>query len=681
MSVETKKAGMEIELSTSQGSPLPFGTSFSDSDVNFSVFSKSATSMTLALYYPDEHLPFQSINLNPLTNKTGDVWHVLVHSVPHNIHYCYFADGPDDIMQGHIFDSKNALIDPRAHLLSQSTHWGSKDLYLRNILQAPLSFDWKDDAHPNHPLEEMIIYEMHVRGFTQDPSSHTKNPGTFLGVIEKIPYLKALGVTAVELLPIHPFNECEYPKTNPVTGAPLYNYWGYSTINFFSPMNRYAVIRENTIIEFKTMVAALHAEGIEVILDVVFNHTAEGNEKGPTLSFKGFENSIYYMLSQGEYLNYSGCGNTFNCNYPAVRDLILDSLRYWVAEMRVDGFRFDLATILGRAQDGTPLANPPLLESIALDPVLGKTKLIAEAWDAGGLYQVGSFPSWGVWAEWNGKYRDNVRDFIKGTDNTVGLFATRLCGSPDLYASSRTPGHSVNFLTAHDGFTLMDLVSYNDKHNEENGENNQDGTNQNDSWNCGVEGSTNDKSILSLRNRQVKNFITALMVSQGTPMICMGDEIGQSKKGNNNTWCHDSDLNWLSWINGHLEAEIFRFMSLMIQLRKKHTLLKRGIFLTDRDIKWHGKKPYEPNWNPDSRFIAYTLIDQVLENNLYIAFNAGYETAQVNVPYPPYSKTWYKIVDTAAASPEDFTPPKSAKPLETLEIAMIPHSAIILKAL
>jgi isoamylase len=521
---DSKKEILELTLST--GSPLPFGISFQPNGVNFSLFSKNATAVTLNLFLPKDSEPIYEIPLDPEINKTGDVWHIFVENISDGLHYAYNVDGPFDQEKGHHFDSKKLVIDPYARALSSNSEWGTDEkMPLRGILLKPASLDWEKDKPPNIPMEEMIIYEMHVRGFTRDPSSRISHPGTFLGVIEKIPHLKALGINVVELLPIHAFNECENILINPKTKERLFNYWGYSTINFFAPMNKYATDKHQAIREFRAMVSALHKAGIEIILDVVFNHTAEGGENGPTISFKGIEHSIYYMLgAKGELLNFSGCGNTFNCNHPVARELIRTSLRYWVSEMHVDGFRFDLASILGRATDGTPLSSPPLLELIALDPVLANTKLIAEAWDAGGLYQVGSFPSWGVWAEWNGKYRDVVRRFIKGTPNMTGAFVTAICGSSDLYSKGRTPAHSINFITAHDGFSLADLVAYNEKHNLENGENNRDGNNQNDSWNCGTEGPTDNKKILELRERQMRNFHVALMVSLGVQMILMGDE-------------------------------------------------------------------------------------------------------------------------------------------------------------
>lgn len=673
-----------MEIPTCSGSPLPFGTSFQSNGVNFSLFSKNATAVTLCLFLPEESEPLYTINLDPLLNKTGDVWHVFVQNISDGLHYGYMIDGPFEPGKGLLFDKNKLLVDPFAKALSNSATWGAESdiSTLKGVLIKPTPLDWERDKQLRIPMEEMIIYEMHVRGFTQDPSSGVAHPGTFLGIIEKIPYLKSLGVNAVELLPIHAFNECETIISHPTTGKKLYNYWGYSTLNFFAPMNRYATDHRQTLREFRTMVAALHQAGIEVILDVVFNHTSEGNENGPSISFRGIENSIYYMLGpNGEYLNFSGCGNTFNCNHPIARELIRQSLRYWVAEMHVDGFRFDLASILGRATDGTPLSNPPLLELIALDPVLANTKLIAEAWDAGGLYQVGTFPSWGIWAEWNGKYRDVVRRFIKGDTGLSEAFVTAICGSSDLYSRGRTPAHSINFIIAHDGFTLADLVSYNEKHNLENGEKNRDGCNDNESWNCGAEGPTKIPEVIALRERQMRNFHVALMVSLGVPMIHMGDEYGHSKKGNNNTWCQDNPLSWFQWEEAARNASYFRFFRLMIDFRKQHKAFQSASFLTQEDIEWHGFLPYQPHWSPDSKLVAYVLRDKEKGQDLFIAFNASYEGITLTLPEPPLGHAWNCIVDTGKPSPRDFLEGSDVKPLDANRYEMLSYSSLILKAL
>ncbi len=668
---------MKEKFKTKRGYPQPFGVSKHDNGYNFSLFSEHASAVSLCLFSPEEHDPVLEIPLDPQVNKTGNVWHIFLSDVPAKYHYGYRVDGPYDPLKGHYFDNRMIVLDPYAKQVASSSKWGSS---LRKdpshihcgVIDPYVPFDWEGDRHPNLPVNELIIYEMHVRGFTQDATSGVENKGQFLGIVEKIPYLKSLGVNAIELLPIHEFNERANLFSNPVTGEPLYNFWGYSTINFFSPMNRYGEINE-----FKTLVKELHANGIEVILDVVYNHTAEGDADGPIISFKGIENSVYYMLApNGEYYNFSGCGNTFNCNNPVVRGLIRDSLRYWVTEMHVDGFRFDLASILVRSHDGIPLANPPLVEAITLDPILANTKLIAEAWDAAGLYQVGSFPGMGKWGEWNGKYRDAVRRFIKGTDGTVGEFATRISGSEDLYGKGKLPSQSVNFITAHDGFTLADLVSYNEKHNHDNGEGNRDGANDNYSWNCGVEGTTNNPEILALRERQIKNYHLALMVSQGVPMILMGDEYGHTKNGNNNTWGHDSRLNWFQWDTLEKNAAFFRFYQKVIAFRKSHPVLTRYRFLESNEVVWHGIEPGKPIWDEKNRFIACSLPDPLNAYSLYIAFNAFYHEVTVHLPW--CDTPWHQYIYTANPSPDDIV--DEGKLITSKTMTLAPYSALVLKA-
>jgi isoamylase len=523
---------------------------------------------------------------------------------------------------------------------------------------------------------------MHVRSFTVHPSSKSKAPGTFLGIVDKIPYLKSLGINAIELMPIFEFDECSNHFVNPRTKQRLKNMWGYSTINFFAPMNRFSSSEGWTgaMDDFRTLVKEMHKNKIEVYLDVVYNHTAEGNRQGPWFSFRGIDNQVYYMVHpDGHYLDYSGTGNTFNANHPVVAKLIVDSLRYWVNEMHVDGFRFDLASCLTRDEQGTPLSNPLVIQMIDADPVLSDVKLIAEAWDAGGLYQVGSFPGASRWAEWNGKYRDVVRRFIKGTDNCAGEFAKVMSGSQDLYGQRR-PYHSINFVTAHDGFTLRDLVSYQDKHNEENGEDNRDGGNQNDSWNCGAEGATNTRKILQLRERQMRNLHTALMLAIGTPMVLMGDEYGHTRNGNNNTYGHDNALNWFLWDQLAKHRDFVRFYTKAIQFRQQNPLLKRTEFLKDSDVEWHGHMPKQPNWGEDSRFLAYTLNDPVKSEPLYIAFNAHFQPAHVQLPSPPQGKKWFRIIDTALAPPNDIVENPHTAPL-SYTYDMQDHSALVAKAL
>ncbi|MGM0440646.1 MAG: glycogen debranching protein GlgX [Chlamydiota bacterium] len=664
---------------TGKGYPLPLGPHKFLQGVNFAVFSKNATGVELCFFEHGYRTPCLKFKLDPLENKTGDVWHILIKGLPDTLLYAYRVEGPSDPLNGHRFDPDAYLLDPYSKAVNAHKYWGEKNQsdpdISTSVIASSDNFNWGSVHLPCIPLKDLILYEMHLRGFTQSPTSDVQHPGTFLGVIEKIPYLKELGINAVELLPIQSFNELECHEANPLTGNPLVNYWGYSTLNFFAPMSRYAFDSHLTsaITEFKTMVKALHQEGIEVILDVVFNHTAEGNENGPTLSYRGLENSVYYTLdSEGNYLNYSGCGNTFNCNHPVVRNLIHDCLRYWVTEMHVDGFRFDLASILGRDCDGTPLKSPPLIERISMDPVLADTKLIAEAWDLGGLYQVGNFfPEIGPWAEWNGQYRDSVRSYLKGDPGVTSAFTTRIAGSQDLYGSSRTPAHSINFITCHDGFSLRDLVSYNHKHNLANGENNRDGSDLNLSWNCGAEGPTDDKDILALRERQTRNFFLALLTSLGVPMITMGDEYGHTKNGNNNTWCQDSEINWFNWKALQDNQGLFRFVKKLIAFRKKHSCLHRNDFLTDSDVEWLDVNATPKNWEDNDSFLAWVLKSSDDATLIYVAFNPSAQQQEISLPLGK----WSKIIDTSQSSPNDFI--TEGLRLESPYLTMAPYSSIL----
>lgn len=672
---------------SAKGHCFPLGVSKQEEGLNFSLFSEHAIQITLCLFLAEKHQLLAEIPLNPRVNRTGYIWHILIKDLPAaELEYGYRISGPTDDPKMH-FNPKMILSDPYARALNTSNEWGrgisnpEQPIPLGRVIpEAP--FDWEDDSPPNIRTKDLVIYEMHVRSFTQHPSSQVKHPGTFLGILEKIPYLKKMGINAIELMPIFEFNECEIDVKNPNTQEPLKNVWGYSTINFFAPMNRFAAKPNWTaaIDEFRTLVKELHKNQIEVILDVVYNHTAEGGSKGPYFSFRGIDNGIYYMVNpKGEYLNFSGTGNTFNCNHPVVAQLIIDSLRYWAAEMHVDGFRFDLASILTRSENGTPLPSPFVVDAITNDPILANVKLIAEAWDAGGLYQVGSFPGQGQWCEWNGKYRDTVRKFIKGTDDLSGEFAWVMCGSQHIYSHDRRPYHSINFVTAHDGYTLRDLVSYQEKHNGENGEENRDGANDNESWNCGAEGITTDPNIEKLRNRQMRNLHMALMLALGTPMLLMGDEYGHTRKGNNNTWCQDNELNWFLWDELEKNKEFERFYRLLIHFRHNHPILKRSDFLNDNEVAWHGLLPLKPNWGKENRFIAYTLKNPRLKEPLYIAFNSFFTPVRIQLPNPPQGKKWYRIVDTALPSPQDFMEdPKTAPVVQNYE--MQDHSALLLKA-
>lgn len=651
------------------GAPWPLGATVLPNGVNFAVYSRHATRCWLVLFEPGVRDPVAEIPFPP-EFRIGDVHAMTVFQLdPEEFEYGFRMEGPFDPAAGHRFDSQRVLLDPAARAVVWRSKWGERDEHAptpRGRIVAD-DFDWGDDRPLGVALQDLVVYEMHVRGFTRHATSGAQYPGTFAGLREKIPYLLELGVNCVELLPVFEFDEMEVDRVDPATGQQLVNYWGYSTLAFNAPKAGYAATGscQFQADEFKSLVKALHRNGIEVILDVVFNHTCEGNENGPTLSYRGLDNKSYYMLTpDGSYYNFSGCGNTFNCNHPVVREYVLNCLRHWVADYHIDGFRFDLASILGRAPDGTPLANPPLLESLALDPVLGRTKLIAEAWDAGGLYQVGHFPAYGRWAEWNGKYRDCARKFLKGDMGQVGEMAQRLSGSPDLY-STRGPAASVNFITCHDGFTLRDLVSYNDKHNEANGEQNRDGANDNHSWNCGVEGPIDDSSIQSLRQRQMKNALAILFLSQGVPMLLMGDEVGRSQQGNNNTYCQDNELSWLDWSLLDQNADLFRFCQALIAFRKAHPSLRHAFYAgagpggrEQLEISWHGTQPWRPDWSGTSRVIAMQtrLRGAGADDIVYAAFNMYWETLPFRLPELDDGRPWRVFANTGAESPRDVHP-------------------------
>lgn len=675
---------MTTQITTHQGQPFPLGSSLQGENVNFALLSERATSVFLCLFERGTRHLIAEIPFLPEINKTGNIWHISLGNFPQDILYAYKV-------MPQINSKQDLLVDPYAKSLGTPTAWGEGSKGLGNekiycpLADLPISgvFEWGNDSSPNIPLNDLIIYEMSVRAFTEHASSKVSQPGTFLGVMEKIPYFIELGVNAIELMPIQEFNECEYAQTHPNVKNILYNLWGYSTVNFFAPMNRYAVsnARGSAIEEFKTLVKALHQHGIEVILDIVFNHTAEGDETGPVISFKGIDNALYYLLDEHRtYLNYSGCGNSLNANQPDVQKMIIDCLCYWVTEMHVDGFRFDLASALNRGSDGAPLNRAPVIQAITNHPILSKIKLIAEPWDAVGLYQVGHFASETKrWLEWNGKYRDGVRRFIKGTPWTSGEFATRLCGSEDLY-HNRAPYTSINFVTSHDGFSLADLVSYNTKHNIDNGEGNRDGSSDNESWNCGVEGETTNKKVLALREKQMKNFHLALMISQGIPMLTMGDEYGHTKGGNNNTWCQDNALSWFDWDQLKLKEEFYRFYRLMICFRKKHPTLRRFSFLTYKDVDWHGLDPFKPDWNSEMRFVAFTLKEYQNDSELFIAFNAQDHIQQIHLPPPPYSKRWRWVVNTANASPFDIFEDREGPTHNESSYRLAAYSAMVLEA-
>jgi isoamylase len=662
------------------GVPLPLGTYARGKGVNFAFFSRHASRVRLELFdHPEDTTTAREIDLDPARNRTGDVWHVWVEGIQPGQLYAYRVDGPYQPKDGHRFNFNKLLIDPFATAISRLPTWefGPARGYdpsvpdgdsvcsrVDNAGDMPKCvftqehFDWREDCPPRHPWSKTVIYETHVRGFTIHPSSGVEHPGTYRGLMEKIPYFKELGVTAVELMPVQEFNEHQVTGINPQTGQPLGNYWGYDPVAFFAPKASYSSsggVGQQKL-EFKEMVQAFHGAGIEVILDVVFNHTAEGNEQGPTLCFRGIDNTIFYILGDDKrsYKDYTGTGNTINANHPVVRDHILTALRYWVVEMHVDGFRFDLAAVLGRGRSGNLLPNPPLLERIAEDPILRDVRIIAEAWDAAGAYEVGSF-SERRWAEWNGQYRDDIRRFWRGDDGMLGLFASRICGSADIYSKSgKGPEGSINFVTCHDGFTLNDLVSYRHKHNEANGENNHDGTDANFSENYGYEGESEDAGIETLRKGQVKNFLLTLFISRGVPMLLAGDEFRRTQGGNNNAYCQDNETSWYDWSCLEQHSEILRFTRGMIAFRRAHPILSKEQFYTDAEIDWFGPQGGLPNWaDPKGKQFA-CLIHEDEQRALYLMFNTGADAVDFGLPPVLPGARWHLAVDTSRKAPQDL---------------------------
>jgi glycogen operon protein len=703
------------------GKALPMGAEPDGEGVNFSLFSRHASSVSIVLFEREGADSARvELKLDRRKNKTGDIWHCFVPGLREGALYLYLVDGPYQPEKGWRFNCHKSLLDPYAKALTDLSGWdlGSCLSYNRENPAGDLSFSYEDDLHTmprcivvddgfdwhgdlplNYPLRFSVLYETHIRGLTKNENSGVKHPGTFRGVIEKIPFFKELGVTSLEFLPIQEFNKKETMRRNPQTGQLLSNYWGYSTVAFFAPKGSYAADKSpgGQVREFKEMVRELHKAGLEVILDIVFNHTAEGNEWGPTFSFRGLDNSIYYVLNKNKryYQNYSGCGNTVNCNHPVVRSFIMDCLHYWVVEMHVDGFRFDLASILGRDQQGNIMENPPMLEKIAEDPVLSSTKIIAEAWDAGGAYQVGWFPG-GRWAEWNDRFRDDIRRYWRGDPQLTRSLATRLSGSSDLYLrDGRKPFHSINFITSHDGFTLKDLVSYNHKHNESNGEDNRDGGDNNNSYNYGFEGPTRDPVLETIRQRQLKNFFATLMVSLGTPMILGGDEIARTQQGNNNAYCQDNEISWYDWSLLEQNRGLFRFVKEMIAFRLRHPGFMRPEFYTGHDgnynaipdISWYDEKGNSPDWDKLGCCIAMRIDGSKAEisadrddNDFFIMFNAGSDPAVFKVSEPERGRIWVRAIDTSFASPEDILPPGEEEnlPQQTRYVAKARSMAVLL---
>lgn len=647
-----------------------YGACVASNGVSFTINSHGATRCTLLLFKPQASKPYARIPF-PDSYRIGDTYSMLVFDIkPDEFEYAFSFDGPYEPAKGLLFNEENVLLDPYSRAVTGQRKWGEKPEggkdfeYRARVVKS--SFDWGDIKQLEQPFEDLVIYETHVRGYTKDKSSGVSAPGTFAGLKDKIPYLKDLGINAVELMPIFEFDEMESARV--VDGVQLYNYWGYNTVSFFAPNTSYAFNEEHNHEgdELKSLIKALKENGIEVILDVVFNHTAEGNEMGPCFSFKGIDNNVYYMLTpDAHYYNFSGCGNVMNCNHPVVRSFIIDCLRHWAIEYRVDGFRFDLASILGRDQNGAPMANPPILESLAFDPVLGKMKLIAEAWDAGGLYQVGSFPSWNRWAEWNGRYRDDMRSFLKGDDGMAGNAITRITGSRDLY-SPESRGHkaSVNFMTCHDGFTLYDLYSYNEKHNEKNGWNNTDGDNNGHSWNCGAEGETDDPNVNGLRRRLIKNAFAALLCSRGPAMFFAGDEFCNTQFGNNNAYCQDNIISWLDWSRLEEFKEIHDFVRHMIQFRKEHPILRKMTKPSScqfPEISVHNGTPFNTSTDYKTKLIGIMYAGRNEEDTeddiVFYCMNAYWEPLVMQLPVLPNGKHWHVDTNTNVEyfDGEDFT--------------------------
>ena len=718
----------------SPGTPEPLGATVGPEGVNFAIHSAGATRIELLLFDNiTDRNPSQVIPLDPKINRTGDVWHLFIEGLPNKTLYNYRADGPyDPTGTGQRFNVNKTLLDPYAKAVSGDFDWlagdalgydNSKpddpDRHLRpskvqntggasRCIAIKSDFDWKDDRHPDIPIEQSIIYEVNVRGFTRHHSSDSDFGGTYRGFVEKVPYLKELGITAVELLPVFEFDQFDGPFRDPLTGERLSNAWGYNTVSFFAPESHYSYYGKlgSQVDEFKFMVRELHKEGIEVILDVVFNHSREGNHFGPTISFRGLDNNIYYMLVPGQpqfYNDWTGCGNTLNCNHPVVRKFILDCLRYWVEEMHVDGFRFDLAAVFAVDVDGQQKGKTPLIHEIETDPVLSRIKLIAEPWSIR-QYMLGSFSD-RRWAEWNGKFRDTVRKWIKG-DPVAGDLATRIAGSYDLFGptpqNERSPFHSINFVSCHDGFTLNDLVSYNQKHNERNGENNNDGSNDNESWNCGREGFTDRMNapdlsdeervaIETLRNRQIKNFLTLLFISQGTPMLLYGDEMRHTAEGDNNTVFQDNSLNWINWEDTKRHADVLRFTRMIIAFRKRHSIQMTWRYMTDeasevadlRQITWHGVTPNHADFSDTSRFLAAVLeafqTDTRGDVPIYVGTNTYWESLDIELPPTP-GKRWFRVVDTFLPPGEDIVDDEESVFLPERKYTIQPRSTIVLIA-
>lgn len=686
-----------MKLDILPGQSYPLGATLTPDGVNFCVFSKNCHALELLLYdTPTAPLPSHVIQLDSHENRTFYYWHVFVRGLQAGQLYGYRVHGPYDPSHGHRFDGSKVLLDPYARAVAPNPHYSraaaaqpgdNSATALKAVVVNTQDYDWQGDTPLGLPYASAIIYELHVGGFTRSPSSGVTpdKRGTFSGLVEKIPYLKDLGITTLELLPVQQFDEQDAPHN-------LLNYWGYSPIAFFAPHNAYAAnpaAPHAVVNEFRDMVKAFHRAGIEVILDVVFNHTAEGDQTGPTLSLRGFENRAYYILDPADealYPNYSGCGNSLNANQSIVRRMIIDCLRYWVMEMHVDGFRFDLASVLSRDEWGQPLRSPPILWEIESDPVLAGTKIIAEAWDAVGLYQVGTFIGH-RWAEWNGRFRDDVRRFVKGDNAAVQSLAARISASGDLYAQpDRDPNRSINFITCHDGFTLNDLVSYNHKHNDANRESNRDGASDNQSWNCGVEGPTDDPAVEALRLRQIKNLLSILLISQGTPMLSMGDEVRRTQHGNNNAYCHNNELTWFDWTLVDRNQGLLRFTRLLIQFVQSYPIFQTEHFWTTTDgsaaphLIWQGVRLGQPDWSDESHTLAFTLHDPLQDIHFHIMLNAYWEPLAFQIPYLLAPRRWRQIINTAQPSPADFYEPAAAPTIDDDHYQVAARTTVLLQA-
>jgi isoamylase len=691
------------------GTPLPIGGPHQQGDgICFVLFSRHATGVRLEFYQnPNDSSPTRIIDLDPMRHRTGDIWHVWVRGIAVGQFYGYRIEGPYQPEEGHRFNPHKLLLDPYARAIAGVESWDFSaargydssspltDLSFSTVDNARTTpkcivtrddFDWEMDSPPKHPASDTVIYETHVRGFTIHPNSGAVHPGTFAGLTERIPYLQDLGVTAIELMPVFEFNENESQLLNPITGEKLKNYWGYNPVAYFAPKQSYSFEGSHwrQTVEFREMVKTFHRAGIEVILDIVLNHTAENDELGPTICWRGIENSIFYMLQENQpryYKDFTGVGNTLNANHPVVRELVTSVLRYWVMHMHVDGFRFDLASVLGRDEHGNILRVAPLLEGIAEDPILRDVKIIAEAWDAGGAYQVGSF-STNRWTEWNGRFRDDVRRFWLGDAGMMGSFADRICGSSDLYqGSGKGPASSLNFVTCHDGFTLNDLVSYKQKHNSENGEFGHDGTDANYSDNCGVEGSSEDPGVESMRNRMIKNFLLTLFISRGVPMLLGGDEFRRTQRGNNNAYCQDNDMSWFDWSLVEKHKEIQRFTRGMIAIRRAHPVLRRETFYTDAEIKWLAPNGAPPEWADQRQKAFACLILGQTGPDLFLLFNADTGPVDFSIPALPAGKIWRLAVDTSRPAPDDlFDPGKEPSMQGQIGFRLEPRSSAILLA-